>query len=562
MEDKIVETKKCINCWIVFTLLQWDIDMLDRLSPIIWNKKYAFPLPTLCPKCSLQKKLSFRLDNKLYRRTCDFSGKDIISVYSPDKPFKIYDQNIRQSDQWDPLEYGITYDPTQPFFHQFALLLQKVPRFAVMNEFSEKSEYCHHSSHLKNCYLIFASANDQDCYYGYRVIDSENVYDSIFVTNSKNIYESVNIDNWYSLFFCQGCKDCSYSRYLYNCEGCHNCLWCVNLNNASYCIYNKEYTKEEYQKIFDQEIKKFDRKRLYEFSLPFPRKYGDIIHSENVIGDIIYRSKNVFMGFNVNDSENIRYSRDMYNHMTNCMSCFSWYGPVDRSYESIATGDGWYNVYFSYSCYPSTDACHCFYCYGCSNIFGCIGLRNKSYCIFNKQYTETEYTALVPQIIEKMIGDWEWWEFCPATMSDFGYNETVGQEYFPLKREEAVDQWFNRSDYEAPIPKVEKTLQANQLPDDIQQVSDDILNQAIICEISWKPFRIIKQELEFYRKNKLQLPHKHPDVRHKERMAMRQPRQLRERKCAKCWVDIKTSYSPERPEIVYCEQCYNKEVYW
>ena len=29
----------------------------------------------------------------------------------------------------------------------------------------------------------------------------------------------------------------------------------------------------------------------------------------------------------------------------------------------------------------------------------------------------------------------------------------------------------------------------------------------------------------------------------------------------KCTNEFETSYAPERPEIVYCESCYQKEVY-
>jgi hypothetical protein len=83
----------------------------------------------------------------------------------------------------------------------------------------------------------------------------------------------------------------------------------------------------------------------------------------------------------------------------------------------------------------------------------------------------------------------------------------------------------------------------------------------IICEFTWKPFRIIKPELEFYRKHNLPIPHKHPDQRHRERMLLRNPRKLRKRVCAKCWETIHTSYAPERPEIIYCESCYTKEIY-
>ena len=143
-------------------------------------------------------------------------------------------------------------------------------------------------------------------------------------------------------------------------------------------------------------------------------------------------------------------------------------------------------------------------------------------------------------------------------------------EYYPLTREQALEKWFNRSDYEAPFPKVEKTVQASELPD-IQEIDangvspatgGNILDQAIICEVTGKPFRIIRSELALYRKHNLPLPTKHPDQRHKESMALRNPRKLRDRTCNNCWIDIQTSYSPERPEIVYCEHCYNKEIYW
>lgn len=76
-------------------------------------------------------------------------------------------------------------------------------------------------------------------------------------------------------------------------------------------------------------------------------------------------------------------------------------------------------------------------------------------------------------------------------------------------------------------------FQASDLPS-IDKVTDDILQQAVICEITNRPFRIIKQELDFYRKYNLPLPRRHPDQRHAERLQLRNPRKLRERLCAKC----------------------------
>ena len=120
---------------------------------------------------------------------------------------------------------------------------------------------------------------------------------------------------------------------------------------------------------------------------------------------------------------------------------------------------------------------------------------------------------------------------------------------------------FKRSTYEPPFPKVDKIIKASMLPEDITKIPDDILNRAIECEVTKKPFRIIAQELEFYRKHNLPIPKRHPDQRHLDRMALRNPRKLFDRKCDKCGKDIKTTYSPDRKEIVYCEECYNREVY-
>ena len=137
----------------------------------------------------------------------------------------------------------------------------------------------------------------------------------------------------------------------------------------------------------------------------------------------------------------------------------------------------------------------------------------------------------------------------------------MANEYFPLEKKEALKNWFNWSDYEVPFPKVEKIIPANKLPNSIQDIPDDILNWAIKCEITQKPFRIIKTELEFYRKHNLPIPRKHSNQRHLDRMKLRNPIKLYNRNCDKCWVSMKTTYSNDRDEKVYCEECYNKEIY-
>jgi hypothetical protein len=75
-------------------------------------------------------------------------------------------------------------------------------------------------------------------------------------------------------------------------------------------------------------------------------------------------------------------------------------------------------------------------------------LRNKEYCILNKQYTKEEYEQLVPQIIDHMTKTGERGEFFPASISPFCYNETVVMEYYPLTKDEALAKGFKRMDTE------------------------------------------------------------------------------------------------------------------
>ena len=359
------------------------------------------------------------------------------------------------------------------------------------------------------------------------------------------------------------------------------------------------------------------------------RKSSNILSSMNVTGDMITHSSNIHISFSVKDSENIRYSLYAYGGSFDMMDTFACIKNSSRIYESAVINKESSNILFCYDCWSHcSHILYCLDCRSCSYCFGCTGLLNKSYCILNHQYTKEEYEELVPRIIEKMMEDGEWWEFFPASMSPFGYNETVAQEYYPMTRESVIPayagiqktdtidsginpEWqkqqnketflhwdiFNWSDYEAPFPKVEKIIPASKLPDSIESIPDDILNWAIECEVTKKPFRIIKQELEFYRKHHLPIPRRHPDQRHLDRMKMRNPRKLFERlcdcpKCEENWrkkgVDFVegenagyknppvlsdiplhegvlrkrmiTTYAPERPEIVYCEECYEREV--
>lgn len=411
------------------------------------------------------------------------------------------------------------------------------------------------------------ASNNEECYYGDQVYYCNYCTDCLNARHCEVCYEVTDSKECRFVRHSANCLDCRDSLYLYACRSCHHCAGCVNLVNAEYHILNKPVAREEYE-VFMRDFWTNGTKRR-EFVAAFEklkresvRKYANITESERSIGNNLKNAKNCVGVFDASEVENVRHSTES-GGSRDCMDMDVWGDTAELVYETHCTGGGVSGVLFSNIVWgPLTNIYYSDNCVsGCSDIFGCVSLQNKKYCILNKQYTESEYNELVPRIIAHMRETGEWGEFFPSSMSPFGYNETIAMEYFPLSREEALARGFRWSDYEAPFPKVDKTLPASKLPENIADIPDDILNWAIECEVTRKPFRITRQELEFYRKHGLPIPRRHPERRHLDRLAQRDPRTLHERTCDSCSKDIVSVYSPDRPERVYCEECYHREVY-
>ena len=98
------------------------------------------------------------------------------------------------------------------------------------------------------------------------------------------------------------------------------------------------------------------------------------------------------------------------------------------------------------------------------------------------------------------------------------------------------------------------------MPKTINEITDEIINKAILCEKSGKPFRVTMSELEFYRKMGLPLPSIHPLLRMQKRLGLVKTGKKYKAICKKCEKDIETVFDPKDNYIFYCEKCYQQEV--
>lgn len=85
-------------------------------------------------------------------------------------------------------------------------------------------------------------------------------------------------------------------------------------------------------------------------------------------------------------------------------------------------------------------------------------------------------------------------------------------------------------------------------------------NSVQICSQCNKQFLIIDKEQEFYKKKDLPWPNNCPECRQKRRLSLRNERKLYKRKCDKCGQDMITTYRPDSPYIIYCQECFWRHI--
>ena len=511
-------TQTCSHCQSSFEITQWDMDFYTKVSPKFGEQRFQIPTPTLCPDCRQRRRMAFRNERALYRRICDANKQPIISIYSPDKPYKVYDQKIRRSDGRDPMSYGRDFDFSKSFRVNIQELLLCVPKKWLVSEYNENCTYTNICWYCKDCYLISASEKSEKCCYWNILQDSNNIVDGSFIYNSSHIYNSINCHHCFNSQYIVNCKQCSDCIECYNLIWCSFCYQCYDLQNQQYCINNIVYSKEEYmQKLWIINIQ-HDVSLLTNLMKKSSHTIYEWYNNEHISWKYINNSKDVYNSIDIEKGEKISHSQIIVEGV-NLYDCTNVYIANEMSLEIMSALSSKFNLCsgFIYNC------SHCLYSINLNDsqyCFWCDGLRNKSYCIFNKQYTKEEYEKTVAKIIAHMIETKERGEFFHPSLSPFWYNETVAQEYYPTQKWELSEFGYQRSDYQAPAPVAENIISADELPD-IDTVWDDILQKAIRCEATGKLFRLQRMELEFYRKHNIPLPRRHPDQRHLDRIVLR-----------------------------------------
>jgi len=570
-ETKIHSTnsvQSCGKCKKEFVITQEDFKFYEKIQ---------VPPPKWCFECRQVRRYAWRNERTLYRRSCDLCKKNMVTIYSPNKPFVVYCNECWWGDGWDPSSYGRDFDFTRPFFEQFSELQHVVPRMGLLNKNSVNSEYTNHSGNNKNVYLSFAIFDGENIMYStWMMSHCRDSMDCGFIAEKgERLYEILDSRTSYECQFGIFLKDCSTCFYGYDLRGCNNCFMSSNLRNKSYVFRNEQLTREQYiekMKEIDlssyqvrEELLKEYKKLLEETAI---HRFAITERIVNSTGSLMYDCRNVNYSFEIDKSDNCKY---IYGglELKDCMDVYHAGYNMELCYE-IQGCTRIPNCHFCHLCYDNVAIDYCDTCQNSQNLFGCVSVKKGEYMIFNKKYPKDEYEKLRGRIIEHMKNTGEYGEFFPPEIAPVYYNETQGNLYEPMTKEEVLALGWQ---WEENVPGTfgKETIKPNDIPDKIEDVPDSFLKEVFVCINCSKNYNLTANELLFYRKEKIPLPRKCPNCRYKRRFDMRPLRKLWHRVCmcnrahsnhnGKCDVEFETPYAPDRPEMVYCEKCYQQEVY-
>lgn len=545
-----MNTSKCIECRTEFSVTEEHHRYYSLLD---------VPAPKRCPDCRQLLRTSHINQLNLFKKECDATKKGILTNYPPSCPCPVFSQEYWYSDAVDNTKFGRDFDFSRPFFDQYAELSNVVPRPALFTDYltDENSSYTNYAGKNKNCYLIFDADENWDCYYSYGINSCKNSVDNYRCEKLELCYQSIDSQKCYSSAFLQNCEGCIDSYFLSNCISCKNCICCSNLRQKEYYFFNQPVSKAEYEEIKASlssltKVKELQAK-FDLFKTNFPQKALRGFQNENVSGNYLTNCRDVKNSFDCRGLHSGEFCYQVFMAAKDCIDCQE-VGEVELACESIEMGYGAYNIRFCLNILNQISyLTYCDSCFtGCSHLFGCIGLKRKKFCILNKEYSESDYHLLKDRIIAHMKETREWGEFFHPKLSHMPYNLTSASGFYTLTKDEALRrgyQWYeaDKRDY---LP------QTVTVPDQITNVSDSIIKEILSCSSCKKNYRIVQQELLFYRTLLLPVPDCCWECRNKERISKRSVRKLWEQNCANCQIAIQAAYDPAKKETVFCDSCY------
>jgi len=485
----------------------------------------------------LKEIVSFRTMNM-------YNNSGFVSIYPPNihRLWKIVSHREFDETRDSISKYWLEYDFSLNFFSNFQILFDSMKLApTVIHWECENADYTDQTLNCKNCYLSFVIIIwCENVLYSFSVKENSiNVLNSVVVRDTcENIFTSKWIIKSYNIFYSKHIINCSNLWFCSNMVWCNDCIFCGNLDNKSYCIKNIQFTKEDY-KIEKEKILK-NKKDFFDRFNKIDDKWNNF-SSNDTNGIFNIQCENVVNwanNYQIKNAKNVMFIWWKWAG-ENIYDCFLNTPPETDVYGVFGT---WYcdNIYNSYQLTWGSNLYYCAIMERCSYCLWCVWLKNKSYCILNKQYSKEEWEILADKIFSQMEVDWILWDFLPWTFNPFYFNDTAAyliddsftkeevEKDWYLWREEAIKVDIPENAEiirtnppvlsDIPLDKGVKTSETDfggflsdfqWFDENWNWLIDPEIMKKVIKDEKWNIYRIVKMEYDFLMKHWLPLPEVH-----------------------------------------------------
>ncbi len=175
------------------------------------------------------------------------------------------------------------------FFEKFKKTKQATPRKNIIG-IANENIIGDHVSHSKNCFHVFDILESEDLRYATTIEKSKTCMDADMGELSELVYEMCGFHRVQDARLSHWCWDgCQKITYCSACRNTKNSFGCVCTDNISYSILNKQYSKEEYEKLVPKIIEHM--KSTGEWGEFFPIELSPFAYNETVAQEYFTLSK-------------------------------------------------------------------------------------------------------------------------------------------------------------------------------------------------------------------------------------------------------------------------------
>lgn len=292
----------------------------------------------------------------------------------------------------------MNFQEFQKAFNDLKVGFPKIPSLSLR---SEKSPYGDYIIDCNNVYYAFDAVKCEDGFYLYDAYNSKNSIDCYLADSCELCHEVTDSSGCYNGSHLLGCEECVDCSYCISCMNCQNCFGSVCLSNKRYCFFNKQLSKEEYEKKVSEYMKVKSSEEIFKevkaLEQSFvPKTPIELYNEDSNALHYAYHNKNCYYLSTSTGNEEAAYVFDSHREKNTFDTSYSVENESCYELTDCVRSNG---------CFVGKDLAKCINCYfsenlvNCSDCIGCMYLSSKQYCILNKQYTKEEYEKIKNEIL-------------------------------------------------------------------------------------------------------------------------------------------------------------------